>query len=617
MWGTILLVFILVFGLLALALWLVNLLRAQRFTNLTACELSVIDLVKVDSRRRLVLIRRGNVEHLLMIGGPTDIVVEPNIVRRPAAARAPAVPRPASAGDTLPRAVPLGEGNTWPLRPEPAPRLEPVSRPEAPPHTPRAAAAPSEEAALPPSRDRSANNDQLAGLAEELAREPSTTEREPAPQPHRPAPRRDLHPRPAPVASAGTPSAGGQTRAPSDNLVEMAQRLEAVLRRPTEPAARTAAEPKASADTFAPPPAAELNEMASSISRSAVRPPTANVHELEAQWEMMDVSSETLLTEPIAESAFPAPKKRSTPADDRARRDNVECSVFAPANPTRGRRILIQALLHQANQFPQAIIKATAKDKSANRKGFAKLSTKVKRGAKVQLFLEIPKLDIESPLQKVTWEGAPIGIAYSVDVPVTAPTGPCRGTLHVMIGGVSVGEIIFEINISERILEKQKRFGIAGGFNDEDQQIDAVAIEAGRFARAFISYSRKDVQKVLLYAEALHDFGVKVLVDINAIEPGAEWQEEIAGFIERSDVFCLMWSQNAARSEWVDKEARIAVDRYNKSLKRVPRIRPVLIEHPVPDPPSYLKRFQFNSQWLALRVAHPLLSEPTTHPDGL
>src|SRR5664279_5714347 len=44
-------------------------------------RLAVIDAATVDGRRRLVLIRRDNVEHLLMIGGPTDVVVEPNIVR--------------------------------------------------------------------------------------------------------------------------------------------------------------------------------------------------------------------------------------------------------------------------------------------------------------------------------------------------------------------------------------------------------------------------------------------------------------------------------------------------------------------------------------------------------
>src|SRR5919204_6737340 len=44
-------------------------------------RLAVIDAAAVDGRRRLVLIRRDNVEHLLMIGGPTDVVIEPNIVR--------------------------------------------------------------------------------------------------------------------------------------------------------------------------------------------------------------------------------------------------------------------------------------------------------------------------------------------------------------------------------------------------------------------------------------------------------------------------------------------------------------------------------------------------------
>jgi flagellar protein FliO/FliZ len=44
-------------------------------------RLSVLDSAPVDARRRLVLIRRDNLEHLLLIGGPTDVVVEANIMR--------------------------------------------------------------------------------------------------------------------------------------------------------------------------------------------------------------------------------------------------------------------------------------------------------------------------------------------------------------------------------------------------------------------------------------------------------------------------------------------------------------------------------------------------------
>ncbi|MEZ5879794.1 MAG: flagellar biosynthetic protein FliO [Nitratireductor sp.] len=44
-------------------------------------RLGVVEAAVVDDTRRLVLVRRDNVEHLLMIGGPGDVVVETNIAR--------------------------------------------------------------------------------------------------------------------------------------------------------------------------------------------------------------------------------------------------------------------------------------------------------------------------------------------------------------------------------------------------------------------------------------------------------------------------------------------------------------------------------------------------------
>ncbi len=43
-------------------------------------RLQVLDAAAVDARRRLVLVRRDDVEHLIMIGGPTDIVIESRIL---------------------------------------------------------------------------------------------------------------------------------------------------------------------------------------------------------------------------------------------------------------------------------------------------------------------------------------------------------------------------------------------------------------------------------------------------------------------------------------------------------------------------------------------------------
>lgn len=61
-------------------------------------RLSVSEQAAVDSRRRLILIRRDNVEHLIMTGGPVDVVIETGIEAHAKTAenaplRAPAAPK--------------------------------------------------------------------------------------------------------------------------------------------------------------------------------------------------------------------------------------------------------------------------------------------------------------------------------------------------------------------------------------------------------------------------------------------------------------------------------------------------------------------------------------------
>lgn len=42
-------------------------------------RLSVTEQANVDGRRKLLLVRRDDVEHLIMTGGPVDMVIETNI----------------------------------------------------------------------------------------------------------------------------------------------------------------------------------------------------------------------------------------------------------------------------------------------------------------------------------------------------------------------------------------------------------------------------------------------------------------------------------------------------------------------------------------------------------
>lgn len=50
-------------------------------------RLGIVDAFDLDRQRQLVIVRRDNVEHLVMIGGPNDILIESQIIRTEARAR--------------------------------------------------------------------------------------------------------------------------------------------------------------------------------------------------------------------------------------------------------------------------------------------------------------------------------------------------------------------------------------------------------------------------------------------------------------------------------------------------------------------------------------------------
>ncbi|WP_172971971.1 flagellar biosynthetic protein FliO [Roseibium aquae] len=96
-------------------------------------RIAIMDAATIDTRRRLVLVRRDNVEHLILIGGTSDIVVEQGIVRgAPLAATAqPAAPQRTFPAAALPPAVPaMDEPVSVPPAPRvPAPETAQAARP--------------------------------------------------------------------------------------------------------------------------------------------------------------------------------------------------------------------------------------------------------------------------------------------------------------------------------------------------------------------------------------------------------------------------------------------------------------------------------------------------------
>jgi hypothetical protein len=230
------------------------------------------------------LVRRDNVEHLLMIGGPSDIVVEPNIVRAVPAARD--VGRAPAGIEAITRAIPLPDNGSgsWPLQPEANGGSRPAARPDDLPGRPQPESGP---------RQR----DTLAALADELSTRitpqqrgrgnvepPRQDQRQEQRQDPRPEPRLELRrpaqpaasssPPPSVAASAGEAAAGGD-----QNLADMAQRLEAALRKPSSEAhapanqARPATAPDQAARSDSPPAPPPRNPRGS---EQRPAPPDAN-----------------------------------------------------------------------------------------------------------------------------------------------------------------------------------------------------------------------------------------------------------------------------------------------------------------------------------------------------
>jgi flagellar protein FliO/FliZ len=87
-------------------------LRLPRNGRARLPRLGTVDAFDLDRQRQLVIVRRDNVEHLLMIGGPNDVVIESDIIR--AESRETRDLREARIRDKEPRdAPPVSAGISW------------------------------------------------------------------------------------------------------------------------------------------------------------------------------------------------------------------------------------------------------------------------------------------------------------------------------------------------------------------------------------------------------------------------------------------------------------------------------------------------------------------------
>jgi hypothetical protein len=171
-------------------------------------RLGLVDAFSLDGQRQLVLVRRDNIEHLVMIGGPNDVLVESQINRAAVPAREVNQASPLLVPSTPVRQAPLpapaaeAPAKVAASPPAPAPAAVITVAPPAPPLAPIPASAPAPAAApiskapaQPPAPvPAQANAPEMARPAFAAPGTPQAIE------PARPAPQA-AEPRPAPTSS--------------------------------------------------------------------------------------------------------------------------------------------------------------------------------------------------------------------------------------------------------------------------------------------------------------------------------------------------------------------------------------------------------------------------------
>ena len=249
-------------------------------------RLGIVDIYELDRHRQLILLRRDNVEHLLLVGGPNDVVIERHIQRGagarytaeggrdpepapPDALDGPGAERfldsPAPPTFAMPEVVPPDLPGAEPVHPERTPPLDPgLFEPEEP-STPASA------------RPASAMSRLIRRTPPPLANlRPDPAER---PRPEAAAQAAASVPASDPVPEA-PPVIAGRGPRPVDPSVlsDMARQLQVALKRPSSavtppPTLPAAAEPPVPAPARPPEPAPKpLDPLAAAMAAAHADP---------------------------------------------------------------------------------------------------------------------------------------------------------------------------------------------------------------------------------------------------------------------------------------------------------------------------------------------------------
>ena len=219
-------------------------------------------------------------------------------------------------------------------------------------------------------------------------------------------------------------------------------------------------------------------------------------------------------------------------------------------------------------------------DAIRNSDGLVKETTKtgfeVSRDTAVTVRLESHDAIIEDHMETRTWNGRFLEYDFQFYVPEDYGRNKLAFTCYIEFNGIPVTRMNFLVTVSKA---------------DDRNHIPA-KVTRDDFTKAFISYSRRDEQRMLARVLGIQEMapGLKFWLDKQSMDAGDLWRDEIRKAIQMSDLLLLFWSAAASKSVEVEKEWR-----YGLEQKGLEFIAPVPLDPPeICPPPEALGELNFN-----------------------
>lgn len=254
---------------------------------------------------------------------------------------------------------------------------------------------------------------------------------------------------------------------------------------------------------------------------------------------------------------------------------DVYSSVFAPAEIKRKSHLQVQVYLHLYEETERVKSLAKESDKNAERRDYLPLSLKLRRGDKVDVDFNVyGESRLVSERKSVIWQGSFTKCSFDYFVSGNIDVDELSCEVNLFVNGAMIGEMRFLTQIVETPPKNL-----------------SPEVQSHRFDRIFISYAHQDARQIKLLALAYKAQGVDYFYDRDSLAPGDVYAEKIFDYIDRSDLFVLCWSENAAVSDYVAKEKGYALLRAYPQISikdATLKICPISIE-PRADLPSDMK----------------------------